>query len=101
MGFDTKGSKLWMNGKIIDWTDANVHVLTHGLHYGSSVFEGTRAYGGKVFKMREHNERLVKSAKILGFDLPYTVDELDKACLEAIEAEGFHLLRSPCRLVRL
>jgi len=89
MGFDTRGSKLWMNGKIIDWTDANVHVLTHGLHYASSVFEGTRAYGGKMFKMQEHNERLIKSAKILGFEIPYTVEELNDACMQAMEAEGY------------
>ncbi len=88
MGFDTRGDKLWMNGKIIDWTDANVHVLTHGLHYGSSVFEGTRAYGGKMFKLSEHNERLLKSAKILGFEIPYSLDELNAACEEAVEAEG-------------
>lgn len=89
MGFDTRGNKLWMNGKIIDWTDANVHVLTHGLHYASSVFEGTRCYDGKMFKMQEHNERLLKSAKILGFDIPYTLEELNQACEQAVEAEGF------------
>ena len=89
MGFDTRGNKLWMNGKIIDWTDATVHVLTHGMHYASCVFEGTRAYGGKMFKLQEHNERLIRSAKILGIALPYTVEELNDACMQAMEAEGF------------
>ena len=88
MGFDTKGTKLWMDGKIVDWTAANVHVLTHGLHYGSSVFEGTRVYGGKIFKMEEHNTRLLKSARILGFEIPYTLNELNQATISAVEAEG-------------
>ena len=88
MGFDTRGTKLWMDGKIVDWAGANVHILTHGLHYASSVFEGTRVYGGKIFKMQEHNERLLRSAKILGFEIPYTVAELNDACQQAIEVEG-------------
>ena len=88
MGFETKGNKMWMDGKIVDWSAANVHVLTHGLHYASSVFEGTRVYGGKIFKMEEHNARLMKSAKILGFEIPYTLEDLNKATLEAVEVEG-------------
>jgi branched-chain amino acid aminotransferase len=77
-----------MNGALIPWTDARVHVLTHGLHYASSVFEGERAYAGAIFKLREHTERLVYSAKELGFEIPYTVDEIDAACVETLEANG-------------
>ena len=62
--FADHDGQIWFNGKFIDWRDANVHVLTHGLHYASSVFEGDRAYGGKIFKLTEHSERLKKSANI-------------------------------------
>ena len=88
MGFDTRGTKLWMDGEMRDWTHAKVHVLTHGLHYASSVFEGTRVYEGKIFKLREHNQRLIHSARILGFDIPFSLDELNQACLDAVAAEG-------------
>ena len=88
MGFDTRGNKLWMDGQLIDWTAGHVHVLTHGLHYASSVFEGTRVYDGKIFKLSEHNQRLIKSAKILGFDIPYTLDEINTACQQAVAVEG-------------
>ena len=89
MGFDTCGSRLWMDGKLVDWTQANVHVLTHGLHYGSCVFEGTRVYGGNIFKLEAHNKRLLRSAQILGFEVPYSLEALNQACREAVEAEGF------------
>ena len=84
--FDQRDGSIWMNGALIPWTDARVHVLTHGLHYASSVFEGERAYAGVIFKLREHTERLVYSAKELGFKIPYTVDEIDAACVETLEA---------------
>jgi branched-chain amino acid aminotransferase len=74
---------IWMNGKWIEWKSAQVHLLTHGLHYGSSVFEGVRMYNGKVFKNREHNIRFKKSAELLGFTIPYEVEELDEVCIEA------------------
>ena len=88
MGFESRGNKIWMDGKLVDWTSANVHVLPHGLHYASSVFEGTRFYNGKIFKLQQHNERLVRSAKLLGFEVPYSVAELNAACEEAVAAEG-------------
>lgn len=87
--FDNMEGKIWYNGEMVDWTEAQVHVLTHGLHYGSSVFEGARAYSGEIFKLREHNERLIRSGQILGFDIPYTVEELDDACNLCIETNGF------------
>lgn len=86
--FDQRDGSIWMNGALIPWMDARVHVLTHGLHYASSVFEGERAYAGTIFKLREHTERLVYSAKELGFEIPYTVDEIDAACVKTLEANG-------------
>jgi branched-chain amino acid aminotransferase len=74
--FDQRDGHIWMNGKVIPWKDAHVHVLTHGLHYGSSVFEGERAYNGKIFKSKEHTQRFRKSANIMDFDLPFTDDEI-------------------------
>ena len=86
--FDQRDGFIWMNGALIPWTDARVHVLTHGLHYASSVFEGERAYAGAIFKLREHTERLIYSAKELGFEIPYTASEIDAACIETLEANG-------------
>ncbi len=68
--FDKREGYIWMNGEILPWQDAKVHVLTHGLHYGSSVFEGERAYKGKIFKSREHSERLIASAQIMDMEIP-------------------------------
>ena len=87
-GFDQRDGFIWMNGALIPWTDARVHVLTHGLHYASSVFEGERAYAGAVFKLREHTERLIYSARELGFEIPYAAGEIDAACIETLEANG-------------
>jgi len=86
--FDQRDGFIWMNGALIPWTDARVHVLTHGLHYASSVFEGERAYAGAIFKLREHTERLIYSAKGLGFEIPYAAGEIDAACIETLEANG-------------
>lgn len=86
--FDKLDGHIWMNGEYVKWADANVHVLTHGLHYASSVFEGERAYGGKIFKMTEHNERLHRSAEILGFEIPYSVQEIDDACMGLLQKQG-------------
>ena len=69
--FHDRDGFLWMNGALRPWREAKVHVLTHALHYGSSVFEGNRVYGGRIFKLREHSERLAKSCDTLGFSLPY------------------------------
>jgi branched-chain amino acid aminotransferase len=76
---------IWLDGKLVPWTEANIHVLTHGLHYASCVFEGERAYGGVVFKTTEHSERLKRSANILDFEIPYTVAEIDAAKQLVIE----------------
>jgi branched-chain amino acid aminotransferase len=84
--FHDRDGFIWMNGALRPWRDAQVHVLTHALHYGSSVFEGNRVYGGRIFKLTEHSERLAKSAETLGFSLPYSVAEIDAACMETIRA---------------
>jgi branched-chain amino acid aminotransferase len=76
---DDRDGVIWYNGKLVPWREAKVHVLTHSLHYGNAVFEGARVYNGKVFKLTEHSARLVKSAKMLAYDLPYSVEELDAA----------------------
>lgn len=87
--FDQRDGVIWFDGRFVPWADANVHVLTHGLHYASAVFEGERAYGGAIFKMREHNQRLVDSGRMLGFDVPYTVEEIDRACEQTVAKQGF------------
>jgi branched-chain amino acid aminotransferase len=86
--FDDRDGKIWHNGKLVEWRNAQVHVLNHGLHYASCVFEGIRVYNGKAFKLTEHNERLHKSAEILGFKIPFTVEELNKACNETVAANN-------------
>ena len=88
LSFDDRDGFIWFDGKLVPWREARAHVLTHGLHYGSSVFEGERAYAGKIFKCREHSERLHRSGKLLGFDVPYSVEELDKAKYEVLKANN-------------
>ncbi|MBZ9655399.1 branched-chain amino acid aminotransferase [Phyllobacterium lublinensis] len=87
--FDQLEGYIWVNGEFVRWADAKVHVLTHGLHYASAVFEGERAYGGEIFKLNEHTERLHESAKILGFTIPYSVEELNDACRKLLAKQGF------------
>ena len=70
---------IWFDGKLVPWRDAQVHLLTHALHYASAIFEGERAYGGEIFKLTEHSERLIAGAKIMDFEIPYTVAEIDQA----------------------
>ncbi|HVY21577.1 MAG TPA: branched-chain amino acid aminotransferase [Bauldia sp.] len=82
--FDDRPGVIWMDGKFVPWSDAKIHVLTHGLHYASSVFEGERAYGGVVFRLEEHTDRLHESARILGFEIPYTADQINKATAELL-----------------
>ena len=84
--FDDRDGVIWFNGELIDWRDAKLHVLSHGLHYGSCVFEGERSYGGRIFKMAEHHDRLLKSAEILGFKIPYSREEIDQAAIDVLEA---------------
>jgi branched-chain amino acid aminotransferase len=86
--FDQLDGYIWFNGEFVPWADAKIHVLTHGLHYASAVFEGERAYGGEIFKLTEHTERLHESARILGFRIPYTVAEIDEACKELLVKQG-------------
>jgi branched-chain amino acid aminotransferase len=88
-GFDDRDGWVWMDGEFLPHRDAKVHVLTHALHYASCVFEGERAYGGVVFKSHEHSERLHHSARILGFALPYSADELDRIKRELVAKQGF------------
>ena len=82
---DQREGWIWYDGEMVPWKDAKLHVLTHGLHYASSVFEGQRAYGGVVYKLREHTERLIRSAGMLDFELGYTADEIDAACYEVLK----------------
>ena len=86
--FDDRDGWIWFDGKLVPWREANVHILTHAMHYASSVFEGQRVYGGKIFKLHEHSQRLHKSAKILGFDIPWSVEEVDAACEEVLKANN-------------
>lgn len=84
--YDDRDGFIWMDGALVPWRGATVHVLTHALHYASSVFEGVRAYDGHIFELSWHSRRLRESARILGFDLPWTVEEIDAACIATLEA---------------
>lgn len=88
ISYDQMSGHIWFNGEFVEWGDATVHVLTHGLHYASSVFEGERAYGGEIFKLQEHTERLFFSAEELGFEIPYTIEEINQACRDTLEKQG-------------
>jgi|TARA_B100001093_G_scaffold519614_1_gene609467 branched-chain amino acid aminotransferase len=85
--YDKRSGKLWFNGKTIDWADAKIHVLNHGLHYASCVFEGERVYDGEIFKLEEHTERLFYSAKRMGIDVPYSQSELNEACKNIVNIQ--------------
>ncbi|ARE40825.1 Branched-chain amino acid aminotransferase [Rhodovulum sp. P5] len=87
-GYDDRDGFIWMDGKLVPWRDANVHILTHAMHYASSVFEGERAYGGKIFKSVEHSERLRFSASQIDFEVPYTVEEIEAAKYEVMKANN-------------
>jgi branched-chain amino acid aminotransferase len=86
--FDDRDGWIWLDGQFVPWREAKVHVLTHGLHYASSVFEGERMYGGEIFELTAHTERLFKSAEILDFKIPYTVSEIDEACKATCARNG-------------
>jgi branched-chain amino acid aminotransferase len=86
--FDDRDGWIWLDGQFVPWRDAKVHVLTHGLHYASSVFEGERMYGGEIFELTAHTERLFKSAEILDFKIPFTVAEIDEACKATCAKNG-------------
>ena len=87
-GYDDRDGKIWMDGALVDWRDANVHILTHGLHYASAVFEGERCYNGRIFKGHQHSERLRTSGELLDMPLPYTADEIDAAKAAVLQANG-------------
>ena len=87
-GYDDRDGKIWMDGALLDWREAKVHVLTHGLHYASSVFEGERAYGGVIFRGREHSERLLASAVAIDMPLTWTADQIDAAKDQVLKANG-------------
>ncbi len=86
--FDDRDGTIWMDGVMVPWRDAKLHVLSHGLHYASGVFEGERCYAGNIFKLREHTNRLIASGRILGFEIPYTAEEIDAACIAVLAANG-------------
>ena len=87
--FDDRDGWIWLDGELVPWREAKVHVLTHALHYASCVFEGERMYDGEIFKLTEHNERLFRSAEILDFQIPFTVAEIDEACKQTAAKNGF------------
>lgn len=86
--FDDRDGSIWFDGALTPWREAKLHVLTHGLHYASAVFEGERAYSGHIFKLKEHTERLFASAGMLGFQIPYTIEQVMDACRAVVAANG-------------
>jgi len=86
--FDTRDGWIWWDGALVPWRDAKLHVLSHGLHYASAVFEGERCYGGNIFRLREHTDRLLNSGRILGFEIPNTAEQIDAACIEVLAANN-------------
>ncbi len=86
--FDDRDGWLWLDGSLVPWRDARLHVLSHGLHYASAVFEGERAYSGNIFRLRDHSQRLIESGRILSFEIPYSVDEIDAASNAVLKANG-------------
>ena len=87
-GYDDRDGKIWFDGKLVEWRDASVHILTHAMHYASSVFEGERAYGGKIFLSRRHSERLLKSGEMIDMPIPWTVEEIETAKYDVLKANG-------------
>ena len=86
--FDDRDGMIWWNGHLRPWRDAKLHVLSHGLHYGSAVFEGERAYSGNIFRLREHSERLKRSAELLGYTIPWSLEQIDEACRATLAANN-------------
>jgi branched-chain amino acid aminotransferase len=89
MNFDNQDGNIWYNGALVHWRDSKLHVLSHGLHYASCVFEGERVYNGEVFKLREHTARLINSGKELGFEIPYSLDELEQATRDTVASQSY------------
>ncbi len=89
LNFDDQDGKIWFNGEMRPWRECTLHVLSHGLHYASSVFEGERVYSGQVFKLREHSQRLIDSATALGFVIPYSLEEIEQATRDTVAEQGY------------
>ncbi len=89
INFHEQDGQIWYDGTLVPWRDVKLHVLSHGLHYGSCVFEGERVYGGAVFKLTEHTQRLIDSGRVLGFQIPFSLAELEKATRAAVAAQGY------------
>jgi len=87
--YDDRDGSIWMDGHLIPWRDANVHILTHAMHYASSVFEGERAYNGKIFRSEDHSRRLQRSAELIDFQIPWTVEEIEQAKYDVLKANGW------------
>lgn len=87
--FDQRDGVIWYDGEMVPWASAKLHVLSHGLHYASAVFEGERAYGGEIFKLDEHTRRLHESARLLDFEIPWSVEEINDACNAVLKAQGY------------
>ena len=85
--YDKRTGKIWFNGQTVDWKDANIHILNHGLHYASCVFEGERVYDGEIFRLKEHTERLFYSAKRMGINVPYTQNQINEACKNIVNIQ--------------
>tara|TARA_B100000963_G_C22447147_1_gene589342 strand:+ start:1 stop:888 length:888 start_codon:yes stop_codon:yes gene_type:complete len=85
--YDKRSGKIWFNGKAVEWKDANIHILNHGLHYASCVFEGERVYDGEIFKLEEHTDRLFYSAKRMGIEIPYSQKEINNACRSIVNIQ--------------
>ena len=96
--YDQREGFIWLDGNFVLWQDATTHVLTHGLHYASAVFEGERSYNGKIFELEAHTERLINSAKILGFEIPWTAEQINDTCKSVLEKQG--LLDTPLAYIR-
>jgi len=86
--FDDRDGWIWLDGSLVPWREARLHVLSHGLHYASAVFEGERAYAGNIFRLRDHTERLINSGRILGFEIPFTAEQIDAASADVLRANG-------------
>ncbi len=87
--YDDRDGSIWMDGHLIPWRDANVHILTHAMHYASSVFEGERAYNGKIFRSEDHSRRLQRSAELIDFQIPWTVEQIEQAKYDVLKANGW------------
>ena len=99
--YDKKSGKIWYNNELVDWADAKIHILNHGLHYASCVFEGERVYENSIFKLEEHTSRLFYSAKRMGMTIPYTEEEINDACKEIISSliKSFKTLFKLCFVI--